>query len=400
VNAPMLILFCVCAALITYVYAGYPLLLSSGALGRRQSLVRAHREQPPLVSVIIPAHNEEASIAAKIENLLASTYPRERLEIFIGSDGSCDRTEEIVSRYANDGVTLISFPQQHGKSAIQNGLVALANGSILIFTDADCFFAPDTLSHLVEYFSDSTVGLVTGRPIFENRAETRVTRNESIYLRYETWLREEESARGILTLASGSLFAMRRKLWQPLHCTVGDDFVLPLRVARAGFRNVLDSRCVAVTRLTQNEPFSMFRMKVRIIAKDLRALLSNPVMLNPFRDAGAAVALWSHKLLRWLVPYFLLALFASNACLVRVSTFRVLLSAQVIFYALAVAGMLLGEWARHGIFSVPASFCIVNAAAFFGTLSCAFGRTFGRWTPARAVSHTRSSPIESPGAHG
>jgi GT2 family glycosyltransferase len=242
------------------------------------------------------------------------------------------------------------------------------------------------------------VGLVTARPHFENFSETSVTRNEDIYLRYETWLREQESARGVLALASGSLFAMRRALWRPLNLAMGDDFELPLRVARAGFQNVLEPEAIAVTRLTQNEPRSMFRMKVRIIAKDLRALAAYRDLLDPLRHGGLAIALWSHKLLRWFVPYFLLALFASNVFLLHASFFRTVLAMQAAFYSFAAVGLVFRRAARRTIFSIPASFCVVNAAAFFGTLSCAFGRTFNRWTPARATVRAGGSPVESRGA--
>ncbi len=160
----------------------------------------------------------------------------------------------------------------------------------------------------MEHFADARVGLVTARPRYLNGRETSITENESQYLRYETWLREQESERGILAMASGSLFAMRRSLWRPLDRALGDDFVLPLRVARAGLLNRLDTRVSALTRLSQNRVGSMLRMKARIISKDLRALLVHRELLDPLRHGALAISLWSHKLLRWLVPYFLLAL--------------------------------------------------------------------------------------------
>ena len=383
----MLVIFFICLTAIAYVYAGYPLLLRFGVFGGRHNWKRGIAK-PPLVTIIVPAHNEEASIGAKIDNLLASDYPRERMDILIGSDGSSDRTEEIVQCYAGKGVGLVSFPQQHGKSAIQNGLVSLASGEVLVFTDADCTFEPQTLRMLIDNFADPAIGLVTGRPSFENSSETSVTRNEGIYLRYETWLRREESARGLLALASGSLFAMRRELWRAIDVSMGDDFALPLRVALSGFRNVLEERAVSVTRLTQNQPGSMFRMKVRIIAKDFRALLAHRELLDPFRHGALALALWSHKLLRWLVPYFLIALFSANVLLLATPSLSLFLGLQIAFYALACCSLCFRGAIRAPVVTIPASFCIVNAAALIGTLSCIFGRSFGRWTPERGVSTT------------
>ena len=244
-----------------------------------------------MVSVIVAAHNEEAAIAAKIRNVLASDYPRERLEILIGSDGSSDRTEEIVRGHADDGVGLISFPQQMGKSAIQNGLVAAASGEILVFSDADCEFDAEALRMLVRNFADEEVGLVTAAPRYVNEGETAVTRNESAYLRYESWIREEESRRGMLAMASGSLFALRRRLWRPLHCDLGDDFELPLRVAEGGMRNVLERGAATVTRLSQVDAAAMFRLKVRIVSKDFRALREYRALLNPFAYGATAAGI-------------------------------------------------------------------------------------------------------------
>ncbi len=336
----------------------------------------------PMVSVIVAAHNEEAAIAAKIRNVLASDYPRERLELLIGSDGSSDRTEEIVRGHVSEGVGLISFPQQMGKSSIQNGLVAAASGEILVFSDADCEFDAAALRMLVRNFAGEEVGLVTAAPRYLNAAETAIARNESAYLRYESWIREEESRRGILAMASGSLFAMRRRLWRPLHRELGDDFELPLRVAQAGLRNVLERGAVTVTRLSQVDAAAMFRLKVRIVSKDFRALREYGALLNPFKYGATAVGLWSHKLLRWLVPYFLLEMLVSSAFLAT-PFYRAIFLLQVAFCAAASLGFLWRGRALGFPWSVPASFCIVNLAAMLGVWKSLAGRSSGRWTPVR-----------------
>ena len=184
-------LFWFFAAVIIYVYFGYPLLLKFRIFGSPTPWRRGYAK--PLITVIVAAHNEECVIESKIKNLLSSDYPRERVEVLIGSDGSSDNTEGIVRKFAGDGVGLISFPQHQGKSATQNGLVAKASGSILVFSDADCTLSVDALSCLVENFADEQVGLVSGVPRYQNDRETSVAENESIYLRYETWLRTQEA---------------------------------------------------------------------------------------------------------------------------------------------------------------------------------------------------------------
>jgi cellulose synthase/poly-beta-1,6-N-acetylglucosamine synthase-like glycosyltransferase len=377
----MTILFWFSVATVAYIYFGYPLLLKTHLLGSVKTWRRGDARST--VSFIVAAHNEESVIAAKIENLLASDYPSERVEILIGSDGSSDSTEEIVRRFANCGVGLISFPQHQGKSAIQNGLVAAASGEILVFTDADCILPAQALARLIENFEDERIGLVTGSPRYQNELETDVTQNESLYLRYETWLRNQESDCGLLAMASGSLFALRRSLWKPLDPNWSDDFALPLQMELAGMRNILDSRVAPLTRLTQSLPGSMFNLKVRIVSKDFKTLLAHGKLLNPFRHGAIAVTLWSHKLLRWLVPYFLVATIASNIFMWRSPFYRVALILQMILYASALAGFF---WRPRRIgfpFSVLASFCLVNFASLVGTAKGLLRQTSGKWKPVR-----------------
>lgn len=369
------------AFVIAWVYFGYPLAIRVGLFGRRAQFRRA--AITPTISIIIPAHNEEAGIEAKLRNLLALDYPRAQVEILVGSDGSSDRTQQIVERFASEGVGLISFPQQRGKSPIQNGLVAASSGEILVFTDADCLFPAHALRRLVENLADPRVGLVTAHPRYVNATETATVHNEGLYLRYETWLREQESERGVLAMASGSLFALRRSLWQPLDPNLGDDFVLPLRVAQSGLKNVIDTRVAVCTRLTQKKPATMLGLKVRVISKDFRALLANRALLNPLRYGRTAVALWSHKLLRWFVPYLLLLMLAANCLLLNWWVFQVAFAVQLAFYGLATAGFAVRGRASRVPWSVPMSFCVVNCAALLGTLKCMAGRTSGIWVPDR-----------------
>lgn len=377
----MLIVFWICAFVIFYVYLGYPLLLASGALGTRR-LSRRQCVQPSL-SILIPARNEGKVIGTKLRNLLTQNYPLEKLEILVGNDGSSDATAALASEFLPSGIQLVSSDESRGKSSTQNGLVERAQGEILVFTDADCMLPANALRTMMQHFTDPQVGLVTSCVRFQNQSETAIVENESLYWKYERWLRNQESDRGLLAMASGSLFAMRRTLWQPLDPNVGDDFVLPLSVAKAGFRNVLETRFSPTTILTQNQPGSMFRMKMRIISKDLRGLLRNASCLNPFHVGRVALSLWSHKLLRWAVPYFLIVLFLSNLLLTAHMLYAITLATQITFYSVSVLGLLLRADRIRRPLSPASSFCLVNLAALFGTLHCFTLQTAGRWKPVR-----------------
>jgi glycosyltransferase involved in cell wall biosynthesis len=376
----MTYVFWICLALILCVYVGYPALLASGMLGKRRPVLAGYAT--PTISIIVPAHNEEKAIRSKLSNLLAADYPKDKLDILVGSDGSSDRTEAIVEELAESGVCLVSSRERIGKSAIQNKLVARSSGAILVFTDADCLLAPNALRLVVQNFADPTIGLVTNCAVILNQDATGVVASESLYWRYERWLRLQESERGMLAMASGSLFAMRRDLWRPLDPNVGDDFVLPLQVARAGYRCVMETRTSAEI-IMQDESQSMLNMKMRVISKDLRGLLKHSSCLNPFRTGRVAIGLWSHKLLRWAVPYFLIGLVVSNLVLARHAPYGILLAAQAIFYIASVAGMLFGARRFRLPFSVAHSFCLVNLAALLGTLHCLSLRTTGQWKTVR-----------------
>jgi cellulose synthase/poly-beta-1,6-N-acetylglucosamine synthase-like glycosyltransferase len=373
--------FWLCLALILYVYLGYPLLLLSGLLGRRKPAPR--RSILPSLSILVPAHNEQRMIRAKLQNLLSQDYPADKLEILVGDDGSTDATASIVRDSQHRGVRLFISETRRGKSAVQNQLVARARGEILVFTDADCLLPQNALRTIVEHFAADNVALVTNCATIVNKDETGIVKGEGLYWKYERWLRCEESDRGLLAMASGSLFAMRRLLWTPLDPNVGDDFVLPLRVAKAGFRNVLETRVSAATQLTQNQANSMLRMKMRIISKDLYGLLSNPACLNPFQVGPVAISLWSHKLLRWAVPYFLLGLFISNVFLARQKLYAFFLAAQLAFYLASAAGLLFRGLQSRFPLSALSSFCVVNFASFLGTLHCITSGRAGQWKTVR-----------------
>jgi cellulose synthase/poly-beta-1,6-N-acetylglucosamine synthase-like glycosyltransferase len=368
-----------CVLIVTYVYVGYPMFLACGLLGSRKGVRR--RAITPTVSVIIPAHNEQELIGHKLENIAALAYPQDQIEVLVGSDGSTDATADIVRKYSQ--VHLYESFTQCGKSSIQNELVKRSSGEILLFTDADSFATPEALARLVESFADPTVGLVTVQPSYLNVDENEVTHNEGIYMRYESWLQKQESDRGMLAMASGWFFAMRRSLWQPLQGNVGDDFVLPLQVALQGYRNVVEPRAIVRSRMSQNEMGSMFAMRRRIISKDLLGLLRNAAVLNPLCTGMVALALWSHKLLRWLVPYFLVGAFLANLFLLGGRFFFATLTLQLAFYGLAVFGLTASRRVKS-LWSIPASFCVVNFAALLATLQCISGRTSGQWKPARA----------------
>ena len=369
--------------LILYVYIGYPfLLMILTRLGPAPSAPRTRIT--PSISLIIAAYNEEAAIARKIDNSLALDYPRSKMQIIVASDGSTDRTNEIVEGCAGRGVQLVALKTNLGKSTAQNQAVTEARGDILFFTDANVMLRSDALRKMMAYFVDEKVGCVVGKVTYLNEGETSVSRGEGVYWRYELFLRRKESELGNFAIGSGPIMAIRRSLFRPLDPDVGEDFVLPIQTAIQDGRVIYEPEAISEETLFQTTPITMFRSKVRIISKDLRGLLLCRRILNPLRHPLYAWGLVSHKLLRWLIPYFLVALLALSMVLLDRPLYRLMFLLQMILYVTAGAGYV---WQRYGrsprILAIPFSFCLVNLTALVGVAQFAAGRKTGRWRPVR-----------------
>jgi hypothetical protein len=375
-------------ALVAYVYVGYPTLLYLAARLRRETPSGATHHITPTVSLVIAARNEEAVLRQKLQNTLALSYPKTKLEVTVVSDGSTDATTSIARGFGHAGVHLLQMPENRGKASAQNRAVQVARGDILIFTDAEVCLAHDAIRQVVRHFHSQTVGCVVGRVRYVNGGETSVSQGEDAYWRYELFLRGTESDFGILAMGSGALTSIRRSLFEPLDAAVSEDFVLPMTLAMKGYKTVYEPAAIAMVPLFQVQPRDMFNTKARTITLDARGLWLCRGILNPIRYPLYSWGLISHKLLRWLVPYFLIALFVANLLLLDQPFYRFTLAAQWVCYGLAGLGYL---WQRGGrkpprFLGIPFSFCLVNAAAAVGVARFLMGKKSGTWTPVRETA--------------
>jgi len=222
---------------ILWTHVGYPLAAALLARVRRRGVRRA--EITPSVTVIVPAHDEEAAIGARIQNLLDLDYPADKLEVLVVSDGSTDRTDEIVREH---GVRLLALPRG-GKLAALNAAVRHSAREVVAFSDANSRWAPDALQKLVRSLADPDVGYVCGKLVLERPDGTN---REGVYWRYELWLRESESALGSITGGNGAVYAVRREDYPP--GLLGQDLALPVALAKRGKRAVYDPEAVAFER--------------------------------------------------------------------------------------------------------------------------------------------------------
>ncbi|HEX6996413.1 MAG TPA: glycosyltransferase family 2 protein [Gammaproteobacteria bacterium] len=376
------IAFWVLSATVVYVYAGYPLLLVCLRAVLKRKPVRTGAVEPD-VTLVISAYNEAAVIEGKIRNSLELDYPRDRLDVLVVSDASDDGTDEIVAGFAERGVRLIRMPERGGKTLGLNEAVKQARGEIVVFSDANALYRRDAIRMLVRNFADPAVGAAVGESTY-SPATNDSEQSESSYWRYETAIKRLESELGSVVGGDGAIYAIRKSCYRPMPADALSDFVNPLQIVEQGYRCVYEPAAVSVEEAAGSFD-KEFRRKVRIVNRAWRAMVRLKHLLNPFRYGVFSLQLLSHKVLRWLVPVFLLALLAVNVAVARTHVlYAAALGLQAAFYLLAATGYLLRRSARLPFFvSIPFYFCLVNFASLRGVVEAYRGKLYTTWTPAR-----------------
>ena len=323
----------------------------------------------PHVTVLVTVYNEAFQIRERILNILESDYPADRLEVMIASDGSSDETDHIVRgmRRRDSRIRLFRPKDCEGKTATQNQAVSLVNGEILVFTDADTRFEAMFLRNMIAPFSDPRVGGVDGHLLFGTKENSGVSKSQGLYWNYELRVREFESRLGILAVASGACLAIRRTLFRPLVDAYGEDCVVPLDIVEQDYRMVHRVDAVAHDRM-DTQAGGEFRARVRMTARNWSGTVSRSHLLNPFRHFRYAWALWSHKLLRWLSPVFLIVMVVSAFMLAPGSEFFAYVSVGLVGFV--GAGLLAGIFEYFG-WSIPVartifSLLLANVGFFVG----------------------------------
>ena len=366
--------FWIAVAGVFYPYAGYPLVL---LLVRRLS----SRPRPavavelPTVSMIIPVHNEAARLDRKIANTLAIDYPANRLDVVFVSDGSTDDTVSIIRAKGDPRLNLIELPERGGKAAALNAGLARVSGDIIVFTDASIALAPESIRAIVKPFANPRVGCVSGEDHIADSG------GEGLYGRYELYLRRLESDVHSIVGASGSFYAQRRALCSPFTEGMAPDFLSVLRTVQQGYRAISEPEAVGEMSSVK-DPKQEFDRKVRTLLRGMTALFAYKPLLNPFRHRLFAFALWSHKVLRWTVPFFLVAALLAPLALLDHPFFVLVFCAQLGFYGTAVFA--LAEWGNlHRTLPgrIALYFSSVNAAILAAWYRYSLGVRQELWTP-------------------
>lgn len=362
-----------------YSYFLYPLILM--VLPARKSRPASAPSALPRLTVIVTVHNELKRIREKIENTLALDYPRESLEIIVTSDASDDGTDEVVREYVGRGVRLLSWPERQGKEAAQQRAIAQASGELLVFSDASTTLPPDSLRRIVAVFTDPRVGAISSEDRFVTAGGE--VAGEGLYVRYEMWLRRLESSRAGLVGLSGSFFAARREICADWDVLAPSDFNTALNCVRHGYIAVSDPELLGYYPALKDERRE-YQRKLRTVIRGLTGLARNPGVLNPLRYGLFSFQVWSHKVMRWLVPWFLLLLLVASLRLAPQSwLYLAALGGQVAFYLLVVAGALSARLRQQSLVKVAYFFVQVNLAIAHASLAYMLGRRVTAWQPSK-----------------
>lgn len=385
IEAVAIALVAACTASLLYAYLGYPALLELlVGVGDEYVLPSEDPEEWPLVSISLPAHDEEAVIGETLENLLSLEYPDDRLQIVVASDASTDGTDEIVRSYEDRGVELVRLEERAGKTAAENAAIPRLRGEIVVNTDASTRIVPGSLEPLVRAFCDPSVGVASGRDRSVGPDDVGHLQGESGYVGYEMAVRDLETSLGTIVGASGCFYAVRSEL-HGYHVPeeLSRDFIAALHAREEGYRAVSVPDAVAlVPRATSLK--AEYRRKVRTMARGLHSLWFKREMLDPFRHGRFAWMLASHKLARWMVPATLPGALVGLAVLAAAGSGLAVggLTAAAVLAALTVAAV---RWPEDRPMPGPVSFA--------GYVGVGLAAGVAAWIKALAREH---SPVWEP----
>ena len=365
--------------LIAYTYFGYPLLLR--VWPKKYPLPDSQLSSFPSLTVMIAAYNEENAITATIQSFLKSNYPKEKLNILVVSDASSDNTDRIVLAMQHERVQLIRSPLRMGKFEVLKTHFSESQGRIVVFADASGQFHPDAIRKMVRHFRNPSVGSVTGRKLIMQTGSS-VSKGDGLYWRYESGLRRMESLTGASWVGcEGGITAIRRDLMVfDYPSWIAQDYALCCRIYEQGYRNIYDPEAV-VLEPPSKRMAKEFSRKVRVIVRGIQAFFYFHSLLNPIRHPMFSFQNISHRLMRWLVPFFLILLLYASATS-RTGVVTVFFFTQILFYGIGAYGLLTDQIKSTSqpqvwFLSVPQYFISMNIAAFFSWLI--LFKRFGVW---------------------
>ncbi len=374
-----MISFWLCLLGATYSYFWYPVLLMLLPPRAPDSSRRTARARK--VAVIVAARNEAGKIAAKLENTFALTVADVEMDVIVASDASDDATDAIVRSFGPRGVRLARSPTRRGKEYAQEIAIRSTDADLLVFTDAGTILPADALERVCDAFEDPTVGAISSVDRFISA--DGALEGEGAYVRYEMWLRDLETRFYSLVGLSGSFFAARRGVCERWDHRIPSDFGTALACAELGLRAISDRRVIGYYKNIVDSR-KEYQRKLRTVTRGMNALRIRRAVLNPFRYGRLSFEVFSHKIMRWATPWFMMGAFGVSVLLaVRSPAFRIVLAAQIAFYLLPLMSRLVPRLCRIRLARLGAYFVEVNVAMAHAALLTLSGRTILTWEPSK-----------------
>lgn len=356
-----------------------PLLIGLICVFRRSSPPPRRAGDLPTVDIIIAVRNGAGAIGRKISSCLALDYPGSKLKVIVVSDGSTDGTVEEALAVGSDRLTVEELPAHAGKNLALNHALRFGTGEVLVFSDVDAEISPDAVRLLVRHFSVPEIGGVSGNKVIRS-SDRSLGGPQSRYNSFATLIKVLESRTGSVSSSDGTLYAIRRSLYRPIPPGVTDDLFLCLSVITEGHRFSFEPDARALIAPPARDVAHEISRRRRIVSNSLKGLVMMKAALNPAAFGVVAVSLWCNKVLRRLLPFFLLALLFTSTALATRSTLAALaLAGQAAFYLAAFLHLLTGAGGR---FAALASFFVAaSAGTFLGVLDFIRGREIVKWDP-------------------
>jgi biofilm PGA synthesis N-glycosyltransferase PgaC len=389
----MKIFFWLSLFVVFYTFLGYGILLY--ILVRIRRIFKGKRIPPsldqdfPTLTLIIAAYNEESIIEEKISNTLGLSYPKEKLKLIFVTDGSTDRTPDLISTYGE--IKLMHKPERSGKILAMHRAMHEVDSDVVVYTDANTFLNKDALLLIARHYADPTVGAVSGEKRVMQDAVSDATAGEGFYWKYESALKKWDSELYSVVGAAGELFSVRHAVYTSVEPdTILDDFMISMRIAQQGYRIIYEPEAYASELSSENIQEELKR-KVRIAAGGIQSILRLKKLLNPLHYPMLSFQYISHRVLRWTVTPFLmiLALILNFVIVIEGGNwlYQLILFAQVFFYSLALAGWALERRKiKVKALFVPYYFCMMNYAVLAGIRRYYKGTQSAAWDKAKRKS--------------
>ncbi len=382
----MIFFFWLSLIIIFYAFVGYGLVLFLLVKVRRilagKRSIDTNLSTLPTCTLIVAAYNEEDFIEEKIKNTLALNYPKDKVSFLFVTDGSSDNTPEIIKKYPE--IQLLHSPERRGKIAAVQRAVTAVTTEVMVFTDANTFLNPDALIKLCRHYADPKVGAVAGEKRVHINATSDATAGEGFYWKYESKLKVWDSELNSVVGAAGELFSVKTALYESVHPdSIIDDFMISMLIAKKGYRIVYEPEAYATETSSANIKEELKR-KVRIAAGGLQSIIWLKSLLLPFKQPLLSFQYISHRVLRWtIVPFLMIAVFVLNILIVAQTNlliYKLLLAAQILFYAAALLGWLLEkQQIKVKALFIPYYFGVMNYAVIAGIFRYLFGEQSAAW---------------------